>query len=401
MSTASKIMFVAGLAVAAQARAQTYSIDQVSPTIVLPARAHQGDDLLHTQVPGTGEDAGGLGPLVQFSGSLLPRHTVGVGGVLDVDGISSNHGQIALSGPVAYRIIFSVRRDNTGDPGTCVLGQSMLNQEAGDLFQSTGMFQPVLPAGPHLQFGPDGNSCYVNQDAMRLVPSIGAGVAWAAANPLDNLDGFDFQDFDANHDGALDIPLYYSVSMATDPSYSAFIFVLPAGYAAAPTNPAALPPIYASRTDLRLTSGDDIDGLVVFDADNSRTWTPGDAVLISLMAGSTSLGAGFPYNFGGDGSGADVFMVMRTAAGGVAISRLAQREDLGFSIGDYADIDALEVETAHIPHRPVDWNLDGVLNSQDFFDFLGDFFQGQADFNADGITNSQDFFDFVTEFFRG
>jgi hypothetical protein len=50
---------------------------------------------------------------------------------------------------------------------------------------------------------------------------------------------------------------------------------------------------------------------------------------------------------------------------------------------------------------PVDWNADLVINSQDFFDFLDDFFVGEADFNDDGTTNSQDFFDFLNGFFEG
>lgn len=50
---------------------------------------------------------------------------------------------------------------------------------------------------------------------------------------------------------------------------------------------------------------------------------------------------------------------------------------------------------------PSDWNDDDVANSQDFFDFLVDFFASDADFNCDGVTNSQDFFDFLAAFFTG
>jgi hypothetical protein len=50
-----------------------------------------------------------------------------------------------------------------------------------------------------------------------------------------------------------------------------------------------------------------------------------------------------------------------------------------------------------------DFNADGLLNSQDFFEFLASFFTASpdADFNGDGGVNSQDFFDFLAAFFAG
>lgn len=64
-----------------------------------------------------------------------------------------------------------------------------------------------------------------------------------------------------------------------------------------------------------------------------------------------------------------------------------------------ADVAFTLAGEADSPRCDCDWNTDGVLNSQDFFDFLSRFFNSDGDFNADGVTNSQDFFDFLNCFF--
>ncbi len=51
------------------------------------------------------------------------------------------------------------------------------------------------------------------------------------------------------------------------------------------------------------------------------------------------------------------------------------------------------------PSCPCDWDGNVAMSSMDFFDFLKDFFAGDADFNFNGVTNSQDYFDFLGCFF--
>jgi hypothetical protein len=71
------------------------------------------------------------------------------------------------------------------------------------------------------------------------------------------------------------------------------------------------------------------------------------------------------------------------------------------SFGNGSDSYSYRTGSVTPPTCPCDWNHADGLNSQDFFDFLNDFFMNDADFNNSGGTDSQDFFDFLTCFFDG
>lgn len=95
---------------------------------------------------------------------------------------------------------------------------------------------------------------------------------------------------------------------------------------------------------------------------------------------------GAPAGLGG-------FHFIRISTGVLRIEQLLG--ETSAEIGGVADVRPLP------PANPADFNADGVVNSQDLFDFLVAFFAGDADFNHDGATNSQDFFDYLVAFFRG
>lgn len=335
---------------------RTFSIDRPSPTVSgFFAGLQRPDDLLTVPPPEAGvmaEDVGGTGPWVSLPGEAFPRHLIGFAPTLDLDALSRNHGAIRPPSGHGWRILFSVPRGAGGDPGTGVDEQSARGQQAGDLFESRQVYVPVLPDGA-AAFGPEeGNELSINQDELLLVPSIGPDEFTAAQ--LDELDAWDDAQLVSETTGALAERIYYSVKLETDPDWAMVVFTLPPGWEVGDAPPLPdLAPIYAHRFDLGLTSNDDIDALVVFDADGDGAFTNGDAVLLSLRPGSTSLQPGFLYRdgpggaFAGTGSSADVFCVYKDAAGGSFLSRLATKSQLGLAVTP-GELDALEVRAAPI-----------------------------------------------------
>jgi subtilisin family serine protease len=75
--------------------------------------------------------------------------------------------------------------------------------------------------------------------------------------------------------------------------------------------------------------------------------------------------------------------------------------DPQFGHGRVDALAALEFATGSAPRCLGDWNHDGVVDSRDAFQFVNDYFEGDADFDGNGVTNSLDFFGFMISYFQG
>lgn len=115
-------------------------------------------------------------------------------------------------------------------------------------------------------------------------------------------------------------------------------------------------------------------------------------VLYWLVMGSATIGS-FEW----------AYAVGNMSEGPGAFGAYGYSEDSGATWSSFGAKNPYQMRVNVTPACTADFNADGVVNSQDFFDFLIAFFSGApaADFNADGTINSQDFFDFLGVFFAG
>jgi trimeric autotransporter adhesin len=151
----------------------------------------------------------------------------------------------------------------------------------------------------------------------------------------------------------------------------------------------------------------DVRSLHVFDDGNGAAlyaggfFDTGGANRIARWDGQTwsPLGMGIDWDLGGVQHGSAVLAMTEFDDGRGPALLVAGEFHLA---GDHAVQNIVSWECAE-PSCRADFNADGMVNSQDFFDFVDAFFTGlpSADFNADALINSQDFFDFLAAFFNG
>lgn len=272
----------------------TFSIDAISPSPNDPA------DLLN---PGMG---------VQ-----VPKVKLGLVVGDEVDALSSGDDAVQLNNI----IFFSVDRNSIGIPGPFtpasydVLGQSILNQQAGDIFVTTNAAgMGIVPQGINMLYNDD--SFYGElPGVLFFVDNTG--------NPQDNLDALSFDEFDWNGDTITDQATFFSLG-AGSPSLlgggfsAADILISPAGSGAFG--------VFATAAQIGLHTDDDLDALALLDMDQNGIASAGDMALFSLAPGSPS---GLP---------GDVFL---TTFNGLNTLRYTAAS-LGLQTDD--NVDALEVQ---------------------------------------------------------
>lgn len=280
-------------------------------------------------------------PLPVITGAALGLGVVGD----ELDGLSSANPLILQDAP--FVLLFSVSRDTQGtalpDPGLIALGipynvvdQADRGQQAGDEFMSTLWFTRSGASGG----APPDNNVMVRNNYDEGGTDLAARPETSAKSvvidqPQDNVDAL------------------ADVGAAAGPYFSAGF--LPPSHALLPGSTyhsgahifhydplLSQITLFASRDDLGLQAGDDVDAMVVFDRGIIGDFDGADQVLFSLTPDSPSLGTIVGASV--SGAAADIFL----AAPAQAPSLFASAASLGLGHVD-DDIDALDIQPCTNP----------------------------------------------------
>ncbi len=267
-----------------------------------------------------------------------------------------------LSGPnpnmshdTQFALLFSVDRASIGtaEPDDQLVragvpysasDQAARGQAAGDQFMSTGVFvlDRKLAGGgrPPTSTNNSSSRNNFNEGGTSFSgdpPSHSRDDVSGIRVPQDNVDAMGR--LPRMSGGGSEVVSVYFSARADSPSLPAMSAPEPPSGANVFFNPAPMQMmeslLFATYAQLGLMQADDIDALIVFDADQNGMYTSGDAVVFSLAPGSPSLDL-IP-GASSEGAAADVYMA-RAGQGPVV---LAAASDLG--LGEVNDnIDALD-----------------------------------------------------------
>ncbi len=300
-----------------------YSFDLLSPAVM--NTFVEADDVLALNLPY---------PIpVVFAGSL----GLGAAGD-DLDALSG--GNKFFSSQVTFALRFSVTRESTGnvppEPGLValslpynVMDQAGRGHQAGDEFLSLRLFNLSGPVGRAAASLDNHTMVKNNYDEggsdYAARPETHAR-SMAVGQPQDNVDALASVDAGAAmfYSATSNSPSLGSLPGSANPS-GAHIFRLALAQIS----------IYASYAQLGLQPTDDVDAIVIFDANADGVFNGSDRILFSLTPASPSL-AVIP-GAGANGA-ADVFI----AAPGQAAQLFTTALSLGLA-GENDDIDALEI----------------------------------------------------------
>ena len=221
-----------------------------------------------------------------------------LGSLCFVDSISATHYSMKKELWPTIKFRFSIDRATGGLAGSSSLSESNVNQQPGDLYDSTSVFQhPGYFAGtPYPTILPTAgaggsNTLFADESAFGLTAGNGVGVTVGPGvncPPIipgshDNIDSYN------EYPGpTVQYDFFYTIHPAQCAMWGfcpCDIFVCVAG------NPGFFPPPFAGANQMGLScSKDSIDALIVWDYGAPRVLNPGDDyALFSLAPGSATL----------------------------------------------------------------------------------------------------------------